>query len=314
MGAAEDLLEELRTGGYARVLQFISDQQPEGLHLDFKKKQSANKAQLEADDLKNYAKALSGFANSDGGVIVWGVVDQPQSPEDPDVAIGVSQITNHVAFATNLNSVASQLVSRAVEGVVNLPIADPSDSTKGVVASLIPASDFAPHRAEGKEKHYFKRNVSSFYRMEHFELEDMFGRRRRPSLDIAWQASGRFTQAGEAYRIQVLLDVTNVGKHPAQNVAVQMEGRFPSWRAGPNSEVVGTRVFAIPNGRILYPGTTARIAVSDDQRPVKPPWSEPLAICGTLYAVDMAAKPFAWRLGRAELKLRGCPDLPIEFF
>jgi hypothetical protein len=35
------------------------------------------------------------------------------------------------------------------------------------------------------EREYFKRTTEGFYRLEHFDLEDMFGRRPRPALDIS---------------------------------------------------------------------------------------------------------------------------------
>ena len=49
---------------------FIRERQEEHLYLDFK---LANQADLNRDDRKNLAKALSGFANSSGGIIIWGV-------------------------------------------------------------------------------------------------------------------------------------------------------------------------------------------------------------------------------------------------
>jgi len=34
------------------------------------------------------------------------------------------------------------------------------------------------------ENRYYKRSGDSFYRMEHFDIEDMFGKRRKPKLEL----------------------------------------------------------------------------------------------------------------------------------
>jgi predicted HTH transcriptional regulator len=43
----------------------------------YKTKRDSRTPQLEDDDRKNLAKALSGFANSSGGVLLWGVKGNP---------------------------------------------------------------------------------------------------------------------------------------------------------------------------------------------------------------------------------------------
>ena len=47
-----------------------------------RKSRSASRPKLMDDDRKNYSKALSGFANSDGGVIVWGIGAPGSGPNE----------------------------------------------------------------------------------------------------------------------------------------------------------------------------------------------------------------------------------------
>src|SRR5262245_30114613 len=49
----------------------------EGLHFDYKCKQDSRTPQLGESDKRNLAKALSGFASSGGGVLLWGVKEGP---------------------------------------------------------------------------------------------------------------------------------------------------------------------------------------------------------------------------------------------
>ena len=52
------------------IRQFRTDGREEDIHLEFK---TVNDPEMNRDDRKNLAKCISGFANSDGGMVVWGV-------------------------------------------------------------------------------------------------------------------------------------------------------------------------------------------------------------------------------------------------
>jgi hypothetical protein len=74
MGRAEDLFERISVGGEAAIDQMIGDRQSEELFLDFKRSADHGAGtRLHVNDRNNLAKAISGFGNSEGGVIVWGV-------------------------------------------------------------------------------------------------------------------------------------------------------------------------------------------------------------------------------------------------
>ncbi|MBR6408801.1 MAG: putative DNA binding domain-containing protein, partial [Alphaproteobacteria bacterium] len=76
MSRAEDIFQKLIYFGEDALDEFILNMQSEELFLDFKQAVSTGKNNntLHKDDRKNLAKAISGFGNSEGGVIVWGVV------------------------------------------------------------------------------------------------------------------------------------------------------------------------------------------------------------------------------------------------
>ena len=85
-------------------------------------------------------------------------------------------------FLTRLNEFTGTATSPIVEGVQHRVI--PSGSEDGLAITLVPESVVGPHMAKLGEDRYFKRSGASFYRMEHFDLEDMFGRRARPNLTV----------------------------------------------------------------------------------------------------------------------------------
>ncbi len=73
MGRAEDLYTTLVRDGEAAIDDMIARRQTEELFLDFKRSSDRGAGKrLSPDDRENLARAISGFGNSEGGVIVWG--------------------------------------------------------------------------------------------------------------------------------------------------------------------------------------------------------------------------------------------------
>ena len=68
-----DLRERFEVMDLAAIESFIADRQEENLHLDFK----TADPRFTRDDRRNLAEAISGFANSDGGLIVGASTPDP---------------------------------------------------------------------------------------------------------------------------------------------------------------------------------------------------------------------------------------------
>ena len=62
---------------------------------------------------------------------------------------------------------------------------------RGFAVTLVPESESGPHMAKLGEDRYVKRSGDSFYTMEHFDIADMFGRRRKPKLTLAATVTAR---------------------------------------------------------------------------------------------------------------------------
>jgi len=60
--------------------RMITDHVKENLYLEFKQKHDRRHAQLEDDDKFNFSRALSGFANSDGGILIFSRAHRPAHP------------------------------------------------------------------------------------------------------------------------------------------------------------------------------------------------------------------------------------------
>lgn len=165
-----------------QINDWINNHQEENLFIDFKtikKPDFSNR-----DDRKNFAKAMSGFANSSGGLIIWGIIAKKTTinNEEIDCATEKSEIKPLSQFISRLNNLTGELVDPIIEEVRHKDILIKDD--RGFAATLVPESASGPHMAKGGEDRYYKRSGDSFYRMEHFDIEDMFGRRKKPKLAL----------------------------------------------------------------------------------------------------------------------------------
>lgn len=108
MSRAEDIFQKLIYFGEDAIDEFILNQQTEELFLDFKQAVSVGKnfTTLHRDDRKNLSKAISGFGNSEGGVIIWGV-ECSRDIEIGDVAKAKVKVKNVHRFLSWLENAIS---------------------------------------------------------------------------------------------------------------------------------------------------------------------------------------------------------------
>jgi hypothetical protein len=215
-----DLSQTFDQLGLAEIDDYLKREQEEHLQLDFKTIKGANLAS--ADDRRNFARGLSGFANSAGGIIVWGI-DARNNAQGIDCAVAPSEIRQLKLLLSRLNEFTGQAVSPIVDGVRHKIIERTADS--GFAVTLVPESQSAPHMAKLGEDRYYKRSGASFYKMEHFDLEDMFGRRQKPLLRMS------LTPTNEDDTTKLVVRLKNVGRRTARHAGFMLKFE--------NAEVVG---------------------------------------------------------------------------
>jgi len=264
--SATPLLGRYESLDRAAIEAFVSDQQEENLHLDFKVLAGAH---FGKPDMKTLAKAVSGFANSDGGIVVWGVDARRPKGGEIDCAQSIKPVRDVAALVSRLNGVMSDVVNPSVNGVVHRAVYVEADGS-GVAATLVPGSDAGPHMAKAGEDRYFKRSGDSFVRLEHFDVADMFGRRPKPvlSVEVALSPAGGGTRQGVAYQnFRAIICIANSGKgsgrapylavkvHPPYAISefgVDGNGTLGLPRSGHWNDMV---VFAGTADMLLHPGT-----------------------------------------------------------
>ena len=98
---AISLFEQFKSKRGRLIRLCVSKQWSEWLELDFKITASTD-GRLTRDDRRSLGKELSAFANSQGGLIVWGVEASRGAPDEADVARATRPIQHLAALLRTL--------------------------------------------------------------------------------------------------------------------------------------------------------------------------------------------------------------------
>lgn len=187
MDRSQQVFEQYVTG----ELTYLKSLQSKQIETDLQDFKLANSG-MDTNAKKSYSEALSGFANAEGGVIIWGG-DCRKNAADEDVLQQLSPVPNILKFFGELNNLGPQLVSPSIIGVTHHYFEDVPGSGNGFAISHIPAGEGLPHMATGKSlSRYMYRSGSSFMPMSHWMLADRFGRRPHPLLRLECVTWGEF--------------------------------------------------------------------------------------------------------------------------
>lgn len=229
MGRAEDIYDRILREGVDAVHGFVRDRESESLFLDFKRSRDGGKdGKLHDHDRNSLAKAISGFGNSEGGVIVWGV--ECSKKDKGDVASELIPIGDVKRFVSLLEGAVSGCTLPPCPRVENCLITTGSEDS-GFVVTYVPKSNAAPHQVVNDYR-YYVRTGSSFSPVLHGVLAGMFGRRPQSNVSATF-ASHAARNCDGAVCFNLIISVYNDGPGIAFDPYFNM-----SFLSFPSSDVV----------------------------------------------------------------------------
>lgn len=183
MSRAEDIFQKLIYFGEEAIDEYIVNQQTEELFMDFKRADASGKntSSLHKDDRRNLAKCISGFGNSEGGVIVWGV-ECSRNVEIGDVAQAKIKVPNVHRFLSWLEGAISGCTIPSHSKVRSHIISSDANGD-GFVVTYIPKSEVAPLMTVTGSTFYIRsgsNNVPAPYSV----LGGMFGKRPQAEVEL----------------------------------------------------------------------------------------------------------------------------------
>jgi len=215
MEAARILFDEFKSEGESLINRMVEEGRQESLILDFKGA-AKDSAPMQEEDRKTLAKAISGFANSDGGLIVWGI-DCRSLKDEPDKAREVKPIKNIERWLSDLNQYTHEVVAPQVVGVDHFMIQRKVEPTSGYAITFVPKVNSQPIMAIAKMKEqycYYIRSGASFVKMEHFMVADRYQRRPQAKLELLYCPEVNLSQRPDTrgqYEVRLTLAIKNEG-------------------------------------------------------------------------------------------------------
>jgi hypothetical protein len=166
-----------------------------------------------SDPKKTWSENLSAFANTGGGVLIWGI----RAPRRKAKSLSLAHDAN--ALSDRLKELQNDAADPPVPGVEIRAILAPT-SKQGLVICYIPPSKFSPHRAKWAEREYYIRIGDSNREIPTALLRRLFYPERFPWLIP--QATAQLTPENDGLRLGMGVSIRNGGVASAQETCIRI--------------------------------------------------------------------------------------------
>lgn len=211
----------------AEVQSLVTKKIPENLHLEYKRSDALRKG-----GTTELTKDVSAFANSDGGCLIYGVIEKDQIPLSLDGGVDTSVIEPEWLENILLAHIQPRLDDLVI-GVI------PLTGHRAIFTVAVARTLRGPHQSEDKK--YYKRFNFKSEPMEDYEIRDVRSRilTTPPLVNIDLEL-----------RRGILADlvVQNPGPLPAHDVTFEFEGE-PPWRLSGKPLLFSKGLAFLPPGR-----------------------------------------------------------------
>jgi hypothetical protein len=146
----------------------IDNEVQESLMLDYKRSDALSKNDKKKSEL---SKDISAFANSAGGMLIYGLEENGHVPTAIDMGVNATEITKEwleSVIKTNIRPIVDQILIKQI----SLPNRSPN--AVAYVIEIGQATSRAPHQAS--DRRYYKRFNFESTPMEDYEVRDLMRR------------------------------------------------------------------------------------------------------------------------------------------
>ena len=220
------------TSDEKKLQKLIENQVQENLNLDYKDSRA-----IDPNKGSEIAKDVSAFANSDGGMIIYGI------QEDKHFPVNIDSGVDHTKFSKErLEQIILSNITPRIDGLKIYAI--PLDAKHSVFVVDIPKSYRGPHQ-EKKTKSYYKRHNFLSDPMEDYEIQDIRNRRQ-----IASSLITVYIVVNSDSRIRLVIE--NIGNETVNNIDVNFSDGFV-WRRALKPRIFETGITSLaPKQQLLF--------------------------------------------------------------
>ena len=190
----------------AHLDYLIKSQAEESIHMEFKAGEALGRTNSKKNEM---SKDISAMANSDGGIIIYGL------SEEEHIASHLSFIDGDKFSKEWIEQVINSKIKRRIPDLTIDVIRIGNKISQSVYVVRIPKSNESPHMAS--DGRYYKRHNFECIRMEEYEVRDAFRRTAETRLklvpaEISPRVSTKKGDKIKTFELQIVIDVKNVGR------------------------------------------------------------------------------------------------------
>ncbi|MCQ2960318.1 MAG: ATP-binding protein [Bacteroidales bacterium] len=188
------------------IQDLIDNEVEESVHLEFKSAGALGKWDSKKAEM---TKDVAAFANSDGGIIIYGL------SECNHKASSLSFVDGTVFTKEWLEQVLNSGIQQKINGIKIYPIRNKSLIEQSVYVVKIPKSFNTPHMS--KDRKFYRRYNFEAVPMEEYEVRELYNRKSQSKLLIQGYYIGRFAEMADSQVFHFLSQIENVGALPANS-------------------------------------------------------------------------------------------------
>jgi hypothetical protein len=158
-----------------KINQLITDQVQENLNLEYKSSGALGKTE---EKRKEITKDISAMANSDGGIIIYGIKEHQDNKQFPEIIEPI----NPKEYSKEWLEQVINIIRPKIDGIIITPIIANNENFV-VYIVIVPKGDTA-HQAQ--DLRYYKRFNFSSIPMQDYEIRDVMGRNQNPKFELSF--------------------------------------------------------------------------------------------------------------------------------
>ena len=183
------------------IESLIKNEIEESINVDFKSAEALSKLDAKKKEL---SKDISAFANSNGGIIIYGMNEINHKASE------LSFVNGNEFNKEWLEQVISSTIQRNIPDLKIFPIRKDGKIENTIYVVQIPESYEAPHIA--KDKKFYKRYNFESVAMEEYEVRNLYGKKLKSKLILSGYNISYLETDGDDIRFSCESGVINDGE------------------------------------------------------------------------------------------------------
>jgi hypothetical protein len=206
-------LDDFRLRGGDAIVDLPNERREETLHLEFKTLSDQSSGLLSKDDRRMLAKAICGFSNSDGGILLIGI--KTARVDGLDAAVELKPVHQLGTIRNRIASALPEMLSPQHTGIVIYSIPQTDDPSSGFIAIHIPRSDLRPHMSIVHHQ-YFRRGSDGTRVLDHLEVRDLMMAQQQGAVGLKHFFRSNMSSGDLKFDVDLVLLLENKGRVPVR--------------------------------------------------------------------------------------------------